>query len=134
MFLFCLLTSAKQNCWPKKLKIVEFIWIVKNVRHLIKSFKYKVIIQTNYLIIISIVKQCSIVFTISIIRINLKLVWALQYLCQFNLNICYKLDKDNIVLDILFWPMSANTRKLLPTHNKLNILFAININFLVTIV
>lgn len=67
-------------------------------------------------------------------HINFRLVQALQYLYQFNFDIYYKSGKDNIILNILSQLVSTNTRKLLPTHNKLNILFTVNINFIATIV
>lgn len=66
--------------------------------------------------------------------INLKLVQVLQYLCQFNFNICYKLGKNNIMPDALLQLVSVNTEILLLTHNKFNILFITNVNFTATIV
>lgn len=81
IFLFHLFTAAKQNYWLTELKIAGFVWTVKKIYYLIESFKQKIIIQTDYLIIINIVKQCSIIFTTSIIHMNLQLVRALQFLC-----------------------------------------------------
>ena len=44
LFFFRLLTPAKRNYWPTKLKIAGFVWVVKKIRHIIESSKSNVII------------------------------------------------------------------------------------------
>lgn len=90
--------------------------------------------QENHLTIIDIVKQHSFVFTILIMCMNLGLVWVLQYLCQFDLNVCYRPAKDNIMPDALSWLANANTKKLLSMYDKLNALFTTDIKFTAIIV
>ena len=88
----------------------------------------------GYSAIIDIVKQQSIIFSILTRCMNLRLIQALQFLCQFYLNVCYKPSKDNIVPNALLQLMSANTGKLLPMHNELHVLLTIEVNFTATIV
>ena len=45
-----------------------------------KSFKHLIIIQTNHSIILNIMKQSSITFIIFIIRLNVHLIRASQFL------------------------------------------------------
>ncbi len=44
LFLSRLLTPAERNCWPTKLKITSFMWVMKKVRHIIELSKSNVII------------------------------------------------------------------------------------------
>ena len=67
-------------------------------------------------------------------HINIKLVQVLQYLCQLNLNIYYKLHKDNIVLNLLLQLVNINTEKLLLTYDELDTLLITKINFTATII
>ena len=57
--------------------------------------------------------------------IDFSLIWALQHFFQFNLDICYKSGKDNIVPNMLLQQTSANIGKLPLTHDKLNALLVI---------
>lgn len=44
LFLSRLLTIAKKNCWPTKLKITGFLSVIKNLRHLVEYSHTSVII------------------------------------------------------------------------------------------
>lgn len=70
-----------------ELEIAGFVWVIKKVKYIIKSFRSNVIIQTDYLAIIDILQQLSITFTNSTMRLYLRLVCASQFLQQFKLNI-----------------------------------------------
>ena len=62
-------------------------------------------------------------------RINLKLVKVSQFLCRFNLDVCHKPGKENIVPDALSQLVSTNTGKLPKNYNKLDALAIIDIQF-----
>lgn len=44
IFFSRLLTPAEKNYWPTKLEIASFVWVIKKVRHVVKSFQAKVIV------------------------------------------------------------------------------------------
>ena len=134
MFLSRLLTNTERNYWPTELEIAGFMWVIKKICHLVKLSKYKVVIQTDHLAIVDIVKQCSIVLTTLTMRMNLKLVRASQFLCQFNLDIYHKPEKENIVPDALFWLVSANTGKMPKNYNELNVLATVDVQFMAVLV
>lgn len=75
-FLSRLLTPAKKNYWPIELEIAGFVWIIKKIRHINKSSKAKIIIQTDYLSIIDILQQLSITYITLTLKLNLKLMQA----------------------------------------------------------
>ena len=134
MFLSQLLTDVEQNYWPTELEIAGFVWVIKKIRYLVKSLKYKVMIQIDHSAIVDIVKQCSIVSITSTIQMNLRLVRALQFLCRFDLGVCHKSGKENIVPDALLQLASTNTGKLLRDYNKLDVLTTIDVQFTATLV
>ena len=80
MFLSRLLFAAEMNYWSIELKMIALIWVVKKIRHLIKSSKFSIIIQTDHSATIDICKQKLIIFTNSFIRSNIRLIRASQYL------------------------------------------------------
>lgn len=55
-FLSRLLITAERNYWLTGLEIAGFVWVVKKVRHIIKSSKVGVIIQTDHSAIIDILQ------------------------------------------------------------------------------
>ena len=117
IFLSRLLTPAKRNYWPTELEIAGFVWVIKKVRHVVESSRAKVIVQTDHLAILDIIQQSSITSTASIMRMNVRLVWASQFLCQFCLVVCHKPGKENIVPDALNKLASANINRLLSDLN-----------------
>jgi hypothetical protein len=122
MFLSRLLTSVERNYWSIELKIVELIWVIKKVRHLIQSSKKSIIIQTNHAAIIDIWKQTSIISTN--LRMILRLVRASQFLSQFSdLKIRHKLEKYYLISDALFRLQNLNKKNLLDDHDELDELF-----------
>ena len=101
LFLNKLLNDAKQNYWFIELKIIDIVWIIKRIRHMIdfirKSF---IIIYIDHSIVVSIFKQI-ILITFNIDKLNLRLVRASQYLFNFNIIIRHKFDKFNVIFDAL---------------------------------
>ncbi len=80
VLLFRLLTTAEKNYWPTKLVIEEFVWVIKKTRHLVKSFRGRVIIQTDHFSIFDIIQQSSIISTVSAMQMNVRLIMASQFL------------------------------------------------------
>ena len=102
------------------------MWVLKKVRHVLESSRSKVIVQTDHLAILDITQQSSISSMNSTIPINVRLVRALQFLCQlFKLEIRHKLDKEHIVFDALSHLVSANTNlpSLDPEYSELDALY-----------
>ena len=67
-------------------------------------------------------KQFSITFIIFIMRINVYLIYASQFLRQFRFNIRHKSNKKYIVFDILSRFIN-NKSMLFEDHSKLNVLY-----------
>jgi hypothetical protein len=102
MFLSKILISAKIRYWLTKLEMTDVIWVIRKVRHLIKtSRKSSMIIFTNHSILISIIKQI-ILNTINIDKLNLRLVRISQYLFALSIDIKVKLEKFHIISNALF--------------------------------
>lgn len=120
---FKLFTPVERNYWPIKLEIASFVWVVKNVRHIIKSSKSSVIIQIDHSTILDILQQFSIMSTISMMRLNLRLVRVSQFLQQFKLSVRHKPGKEHIIPDALSRLTSSNTRHSDAQHSEFDALF-----------
>jgi hypothetical protein len=124
MFLSRLLTFVERNYWSTELKIAELIWVIKKVRHLIQFSKKSVIIQIDHAVIVNICKQTSIINTNFVMRMNLRLIRAFQFLSQFsNLKIRHKSEKYHLISDALSRLQSLNKENLSDDHDELNELF-----------
>ena len=123
LFFSRLLTDAKRNYWPTKLKIARFVWVLKKIKHPADSSEKPVIVQTDHLAILDIMKQTSIVLTPSTMRMNVRLICASQFLRQFWLDVCHKPRKDHIVPDALSRLASLNDRGRQPNYSELDALF-----------
>ena len=73
---------------------------------MIKAVKHIMIIYINHFVIIFIVWQFSLNI-INIEKLNLQFIQTFKYLQQFCLNIHYKSDKINVVLNILSYLTSC---------------------------
>ena len=60
-----------------------------------------IIIYIDYSATISILRQITLI-TFNINKLNLKFVRTSQYLSDFNFFIHHKIDKFNVILDVLF--------------------------------
>ena len=102
MFFSRCLNDVEKNYWSTKLKIVDIVWIVRKIRHMIKSIEIlSIIIYTNHFVAVFISRQ--IILTISNNdKLNLRLVRTSQYLSDFNLFVKHKIDKINVMSNVLF--------------------------------
>lgn len=100
--------------------------MVKKGRHLIEFSHAKVIIQTDHLAILDILQQSSITSTSSIIRLNLRLIRASQFLQQFKFDVRHKPGKEHIIPDALSWLASSNIGTAEPFYLELDALCLYN--------
>jgi len=101
LFLSKELNFAERNYWSTELKIVDVVWVVHQMRHMIEFMKKSSItMYTDHSTTISIARQISLFF-FNTDKLNLRLVWTSQYLFTFELNIRYKFDNKNLILNAL---------------------------------
>ena len=102
MFFSRCLNEVEKNYWSTELKIVDIVWVVRKIKHMIESTEiFSIIIYTNHFAAVSINRQ--IIFTIfNSDKLNLRLVRTSQYLFDFNLSVKHKTDKANVMSDVLF--------------------------------
>ena len=80
MFLSRLLIFAKTRYWLTELKIVDIVWMLRKIRHLIEfSTKRSTIIYIDYDAALSIFKKISMTIT-SIDKLNFRLIWTFDYI------------------------------------------------------
>ena len=77
--------------------------MIKRIRHMIEivNVTSQIIIYTNYLIIINIVKQTKLSFN-NTNKLNFWLIKTFIYLWQYWLDVRYKLEKQHIIFDVFF--------------------------------
>ena len=98
MFLNRMFTSTEKKYWFTKLKMIDLIWLIKRIRHLIETFKHVIIIYTNHAVNSFITRQFKFTSN-NVDKLNMKLIRASIYFFQFRLNIRYKLNKKHIILN-----------------------------------
>ena len=101
MFFNRLLIDTETRYWPTELKIANMVWVVKKIRYMIEASIHKTIIYTDYFATVSIVRQTSLNI-ISVEKLKYRLMKTLEYFQRFRFDVCYKLDKINIIPDIFF--------------------------------
>ena len=110
MFLSRELTDAKTRYWPTEMKIIALIWIIKKIQHLIKTIEHPIIIYIDHSATIAIAQQFSL-NTISVIKVNLRLIRSSKYLQRFKLNVRHIKNKTNTIPDALSRLVSSNGKK-----------------------
>ena len=122
MFLNRLLTDVEKNYWSIELEVVELVWTMRKIRHLIEFSKSRVVIYTNHFVTIDIAKQGSLTTT-STVRLNLRLVRAFQYIQRFELDVRHKPEKRNVIPDALSRLASINNQSEPSGHVELDMLY-----------
>ena len=79
LFLSQLFKDAETKYWLIELEIINLVWIVKKVWHMIELFKMFIIIYINYGASVGIIKQTLLIMSFTD-KFNLHLVCALKYL------------------------------------------------------
>ena len=99
MFLNRMFTSTEEKYWFTKLKMIDLIWLIKRIRHLIETFKHVIIIYTNHAVNLFITRQIKFTNN-SVDKLNMKLIRTSIYFFQFRLNIRYKSNKKHIISNV----------------------------------
>ena len=101
MFFSRCLNDVEKNYWSIKLKVIDIVWVVRKIKHMIKSIEiFSIIIYTNHFATVSISRQ-TIFTTFNNDKLNLRFVRTSQYLFDFNLSIKHKVDKVNVMSNAL---------------------------------
>ena len=94
-----MLNEIKKRYWSIELKIIDFVWIIRCVRHIIKIVKQIIVIFIDHNINIFIVKQITLSNN-NINKFNFRLIQIFIYFSQFRLKVKYWLSKNYIVLNV----------------------------------
>lgn len=74
LFLSRTLNSAERNYWSTKLKVADLVWVIRKIRHMMKStLKSLTIIYINHAVAVTIAKQTSLI-TANTDKLNLRLI------------------------------------------------------------
>ena len=120
LFLSQLLNTAELRYWFTKIEMIDLIWIIRKIRHMIKSFKVSFIFYTNHEASLKVAKQTSLT-TSSTDKLNLRLVRVFDYIQRFDIFIRHKLKIIHIVSNALS-RLSSSTISIIQDE-KLNVLF-----------
>ena len=101
LFFSRMLTSVEERYWSIELKMTEFVWVVRRVRHLIKISQHDIVVFTDHVVNAFIAKQTILSFS-NIDKLNFRLMRASIYLFQFRLDIRYRSDKRHVISNALF--------------------------------
>ena len=101
MFLNKRFLFVETKYWFTKLEVIDVIWIIKKMRHFIKSCKKSSMsIFTNHAIIVEIISQ-TFLTTINTNKLNLRLIRASQFLFILFIKIQIKSEKFHVVSNVL---------------------------------
>ena len=94
-----MLNEIEKRYWLIKLKIIDFVWVIRRVRHIIKIVKYIIVIFIDYNVNIFIVKQITLSNN-NTNKLNFRLIQIFIYFLQFRLKVKYRLNKNYVVLNV----------------------------------
>ena len=120
LFLSRLFIDSEKRYWSIELKMIELVWVVKRIRHMIESAKKITLIFIDYIANFSIAKQTTL-NSENIDKFNLRLIKISAYFSQFNIDIKYKSKKVNIVSNALSKFSSISSFRNDANMNTLNI-------------
>ena len=129
-----LLSSIEIRYWFIELKLIDVVWVLKKVRHMIEAYDnfLSIVIYIDHELTLNIVKQITLIINF-IDKLNFRFVKISNYLQKFNLNIKHKFDKQHIVSNAFFRLANANTKQLLwksftkAEKNVLDVLFTVSL-------
>ena len=120
LFLSRLFIDSEKRYWSIELKMIELVWVVKRIRHMIESAKKITLIFIDHVANFFIAKQTTL-SSENIDKLNLRLIKVSAYFSQFNIDIKYKSKKINIMSDALSRLSSISSFKNDAEMNTLNI-------------
>jgi hypothetical protein len=101
VFLSKILTFVEKRYWSIELEVAVVVWIVKKLHYMIKTSKHLIIIWTDHSATTVIIKQTKLSI-INTNKLNLRLVRAVMYLSQFELDVRHKSKRDHVISNALF--------------------------------
>lgn len=110
LFLSKMLNDAEQRYWLTELEVAGLVWTIRKIRHMIEASEHPTIIYTDHAATLGIVKQTSL-NTVSVEKLNLRLVRASEYLQQFRLDVRYKPGRTHFAPDALSCLASRETKR-----------------------
>ena len=110
LFLSKLLNDAESRYWPTDLEVAGLVWTIRQIRHMVESSEQPTIVYTDHAATLSIVKQTSL-NTVSVEKLNLRLIRASEYLQRFRLDVRYKPGRTHFMPDALSRLASRETRR-----------------------
>ena len=125
IFFSRLLSSVKTKYWFIEFEFAELIWVLRKIRHLMKSTDTITIVYIDHDAAFDIAKQTTLITSL-IDRFNLRLIRASDYVQRFNLKIRHKFEKLHLISDAFF---KLSTEMSLFSHDEndeLNVLFTIS--------
>ena len=100
LFLSKLLNDAEKQYWPTELEVTGLVWTIRKIRHMVESTDHPTIVYTDHAATLGIVKQTNL-NTVSVEKLNLRLVRASEYLQRFRLDVRYKPRRSHFMPDAL---------------------------------
>ena len=131
MFLNKRLLFVETKYWFTKFEMTGVIWVVKKIRHFIKSCKKPpVSVFTNHAIIFGILSR---IFWIEINtnKLNLRLVSVFQFVFTFSIRIKIQSKKFHVVFDALFCLKSTAITKNMFILKNLNDVKSMNVKSII---
>ena len=123
LFLLQLTTNIEKKYRATKSKVAAVVQVIRKIRKIIQSNRQPTNILIDYTTIKGIVKYTSL-NTIDLIKANLKLANATNWLSQFELNIFYVPRELNIVFNALLYLLTLEeevSRDTNPTNKLVDI-------------
>lgn len=114
------MNSTETKYWFIEFKLIDLIWILRKVRHIIKSIKTLSIFYTNYKTLLKIAKQ-TLLTILSTDKLNLRFVQVFEYIQKFNIFIRHKFEIHHFVFNALSRSFSSTI--LFSQDKELNVLF-----------
>ena len=110
LFLSKLLNDAEKRYWLTELEVAGLVWTIRKIRHMVEASEHPIIVYTDHATILEIVKQTSL-NTVSVEKLNLRLVRASEYLQRFRLDVTYKPSRIHYPPDALSRLASRETKR-----------------------
>ena len=124
LFFNRLLIDVEIKYWSIELKLIDIVWILKKIRHLVDFFEQRsIVIFTNHDATLKLTKQTNLTI-VFIDKFNLRLIKAFDYIQRFEIELRHKSNKQHIVSDVLSRLININTNTI-SEKNELNALFTI---------
>ena len=101
MFLNKRLSDTEKKYWLTKLKIIDVIWVVKKVRHFIKSYRKQFILMfTNHFVTTDLINQIFFI-TFNTNKFNLRLIRTSQFFSTLFIRIKVKFSRFHVIPNAL---------------------------------